>query len=301
MIKNRTKNKYISIAIFLVLTTVILLSANNMTNVKAIGGTDYVKYTYATGQTQSYNLPEIPTYYYRSLMASADPRENAPANPTVINIGNNGTGFIVGDHEIMTAAHVVYGMNSREFASSMTLYVHNVNPSNSVTYPRVSLTAISAHIPKAYSDYCENNQISNGYPYELINQDYAIITVNQDLTTYGCYSLGMATNNIMGNNTPVHILGYTHEVINNNVTSYLKISNGTVTSISDNFFTSSALVFGGTSGGPVYTESVYSIPGTSTETYQTVIAVASATSGTSSIVTRIRPETMQFLYRNSYL
>ena len=44
------------------MSAAVIFSGYDMQKAAATGGTDYVKYTYATGQTQTYTLPEILTY-----------------------------------------------------------------------------------------------------------------------------------------------------------------------------------------------------------------------------------------------
>lgn len=288
------------------MSAAVIFSGYDMQKAAATGGTDYVKYTYATGQTQTYTLPEIPTYNYASYAMSRslsdDPRETASPDTAVVNIGFNGTGFIIGDHEIMTAAHVVYGGTS--FCSSMNLMINYSNPSDSAVNTVVHLTAISAHIPLDLINSRADHPNSGFYESDIA-ADYAIITVQEDLSEYGKFYLGAQTNSTLLNNSniPVHVLGYYYYLEDVSYDSILKKSSGVVNSINSNVFTTSAYVTGGTSGGPIYVESSFGVPGTSDgvfqiKTYRTVIGIVSTQNCGS---TRIDSETLQFAYDNNYL
>ena len=135
------KSKLSAAAVFLVMCFTLVMSGyDSMTGVGATGGTDYVKYTYATGTQETYNLPEIPVdqnitaMTARAMSDYVDPRPNADLDTAVVALyfdfyngsyitRKKGTGFIIGDHEIMTAAHCAYS-----FSDSATVTIPNANP-----------------------------------------------------------------------------------------------------------------------------------------------------------------------------
>ena len=143
------KSKLSAAAVFLVMCFTLVMSGyDSMTGVGATGGTDYVKYTYATGTQETYNLPEIPVdqnitaMTARAMSDYVDPRPNADLDTAVVALyfdfyngsyitRKKGTGFIIGDHEIMTAAHCAYS-----FSDSATVTIPNANPytNESITY-----------------------------------------------------------------------------------------------------------------------------------------------------------------------
>lgn len=299
MVKFRMRTKIMAVVTFLVMSAAVIFGGYDIQNAEATGGTDYVKYTYATGQTQTYNLPDIPTVNYASYSMRAllsdyiDPRPDADYEPKVVEISGVGTGFIIGEHEIMTAAHCVYGSS---FGSSCTIKIPDDNPySNSSTV----LNAVSAHVPQDFLDYKTGEIVAS-----IQDVDYAIITVTEDLSQYGMFLLGMGTDSIL-NNTPVHCIGYwdNHE----------KISDGKIVEINkqnnyyyENNFKSNLYAYYKTSGAPIYVESLYGIPGTSNseyqiKTYKTAISIVSTISSDSTYGRIIDSVVMQFAYDNDYL
>lgn len=302
MVRLKIKNRFMAVVTFFVMTAVVILNGFDMISANAEDEqTWYTKYTYATGREEDYPLPAIPTYEYANTLSTyamraavEDPREPSYDSAVVkidryyYNEDNRltwrgyGTGFIIGDHEIMTAAHIVY---RNGFIDDMV----------TVSFPNTStetFTVETAHIPVNYTE-----TESDSY------YDYAIITVEEDLSNYGCYTLGMGTNSIKENNVPVHSLGYYAE-------NTLMLSNGTIEQVNELNYKYYLYSNKGSSGGPIYTESVFGIPGTTSSTYQmktyrTVISlmVCGDTEGGSynTFGARIRPETLQFAYDNDEL
>lgn len=304
MVKLRIRTKIMAAATFFVMSAAVLLGGYDMSQAEATGGTDYVKYTYATGQTQTYNLPEIPTINYNALAMQAandlytDPRDNYydsavvqvnlhdyvfPDNPEFGSYWGYGTGFIIGEHEIMTAAHIIYSKEDR-FNDFVKIKVPN---SDGSTENSIGINVISAHVPSEYI----NNKFDE--------YDYAILTVSEDLSQYGCYLLGMVTDSIMQKNVPIHSLGY---YINT-----LKISHGTITESNNDLLCNfNVYTYEGSSGGPFYVESSFGIQGTTNEdyqikTYRTAISIVQGAASDHMFGTRITPVIMQFAYDNEYL
>lgn len=307
MVKFKIRNKIIAVLAFIVMSVIVTFNGYDMQKAGAAGGTDYVKYTYATSQTQTYTLPEIPIYNNylnaRSSINFDDNRADADITPLVVktisnssnpdykgNTTSTGTGFIIGDHEIMTAAHCVYNTQMGKPYYSMNVKITESSDNSSSIR---TLNVISAHFPKEFKDYHDLNP-SNIGTQDQIKLDYAIITVQEDLSEYGKLSLGAATYDIKNNNVPIHVLGYN--------SSALKISHGVVNAINDYIYGVTAYTTSGTSGGPIYVESSFGVPGNTSDdykiqTYKTVIGLCSAGSYSS----RFDSETLQFAYDNEYL
>ncbi|WP_197021865.1 serine protease [Ruminococcus sp. HUN007] len=89
------------------------------------------------------------------------------ANQSIVSIGLNGTGFVVGNHIIATAAHCVYSKNSGEFYYPPIYMMGSGNTPIMTMYPRY------IHISKDY--------ITDSEPYRY---DYALIYVENDLSNY---------------------------------------------------------------------------------------------------------------------
>lgn len=306
------KSKLSAAAVFLVMCFTLVMSGyDSMTSVGATGGTDYVKYTYATGTQVTYNLPEIPTMASANALTMraasySDPRDPYydsavvrlnlydyvnPNNPSSGSYVSFGTGFIIGDHEIMTAAHCVYDKND-----GFNDYVKISFPDNDGSVANSSkINVVSAHVPQDYINLI-NNPTGQGSQ----DLDYAILTVDEDLSQYGYYLLGMGTDSIKQKNVPIHSLGYYGDT--------LKISHGTVSDVKNLSLDFDLFSTSGSSGGPIYVESVFGIESTNNPDYQlkayrTAISIVHGGIEENNYVcgTKIRPIIMQFAYDNNYL
>lgn len=310
MVKLRIRTKIMAAATFFVMAAAVILGGFDMSKAEATGGTDYVKYTYATGQTQTYNLPEIPTINYnstlsRSLPAIVDIRPPADWNTAVVSISdvsagvNIGTGFIIGDHEIMTVSHNVYNGAFRSYS----IIIPNANPYN--VENSVVIEPIAVHVPQKYIDFKSGYIGGSSQDY-----DYAIITVEEDLSQYGSFLLGMASSSVITNNIPVHCLGYFGRTLKTSSGTMISINTTVHSNYTENSYSFNLFTFNQTSGGPIYVESSFGISGTSNEdyqikTYRTVISIASTSNMNSSDPLTngyiIGPDVLQFAYSNSYL
>lgn len=301
--KNKLKIFTTIVTAFTIFFTIIL-SIGNATYVNAdIPGTSYYKYTYATKAISEYTLSAIPETDISSRNAistySDDNRELASLEQTIVSIKgftptendgvynmSLGTGFIIGDHEIMTAAHVIY---NGTFGNTPSIEISNSNPQNSDS---IVLTPIAAHVPKLFN----STDCFETY-------DYAIITVEEDLSNYGEALLGVITDNAINNHISIHNLGYAYY---NNINCALKISNGNINQSTNDGTRLIANVYsyGGTSGGPVYVETDYgNLDGSNTITYKTVVGIISQADSENGITTcsQIRPALLKFAYNNSNL
>ncbi|MGN0612338.1 MAG: trypsin-like serine peptidase [Porcipelethomonas sp.] len=256
----------------------------------------YMKYTYSTKKFTEYDLPELSVSDNDGLNTRAaflpDNRENSPLEKQLVQVGA-GTGFIIGDHEVMTAAHVVTNLDTKQI-DKPTVRIAKSNPLNTST--AVNLTPLTVTFPKdAYN--------------EIDGNDYAIITVSEDLSQYGSVFLGLGVkeNAIKKNN--VYILGYKG--------NYQKISSGKIENVEEDVYITSAHAYYGTSGGPLYCQYEFGVQGSTdadekVQTYKTVIGITSkvygytdSTTGEwfsgSTTVTRITPEILPFAYNNDNL
>lgn len=96
-----------------------------------------------------------------------------------------GTGFVVNPHIIATAAHCLYNYNNPNSVScnpisGINLFDNNGNCTSTVT-------PVECHIPYSYI-----NSIQNNFGQETNEYDYALISVEEDLSNYMCFDLGVA-------------------------------------------------------------------------------------------------------------
>lgn len=296
MILRNKKKEIMSILICIVVTIATFISIISQNNIMAeSSGRTYVKYIYATQTFTEYELPAIPIARNDGLQTRAallpDERKNSPLEQTLVQIGA-GTGFIIGEHEILTAAHVLTYLSTKEI-NVPTVKIPKSNPLENTA---INLTPVAATFPKAAYN-------------ELVGDDYAILTVAEDLSKYGSVFLGLGVNDAYLVQNNIYALGYKG--------NYQKISSGKVEDIYEDYYKTSAHIYPGTSGGPVYCQYRFGVLGSTdpeekVQIYKTVIGIATRTdyyidpetqifySG-SSHVTRITPEVLQFAYSNNNL
>lgn len=191
-----------------------------------------------------------------------------------------GTGFIVGDHQIATAAHVVYEGN---WFKPITICNYKYNGEQ---YGSNMFTPVEVHIPNDYDP-------DVSAPFSTV-WDYALITVEEDLSGFVQFDLGTSysVNADNFNNIPIYVTGcpditntgsqntsdrlYTGEgkivkkiEIDYNGTTYIPPAPNTIM-LCYNTDTSY-----GTSGGPVYTVTKNNVNGNASFTY-TALAVNSS-------------------------
>ena len=197
--------------------------------------------------------------------------------------GGQGSGFVVDDHLIMTAAHCVYGNNNFFSNVAVTLYDENMTPS-------APISASYVHVPKNY--------VLNGD----VNYDYALIYVTEDLSDY-VVNVGVMTDYFMTSGQNLTTSGFT--LYNNATQRYY--STGSVTTMASYpseipyRFHSNGKCKSGKSGGMVYFESTASPSSSYTINYKSVVGNATHTSGNDTFGCRITTSLLRFIYQNNYL
>lgn len=156
-----------------------------------------------------------------------------------------GTGFVVDDNLILTAAHCMYNATYDYAATDVTYTLYNVNGTVNATH-----NAASYHVPLNY--------INDGSD----NWDYALIVVNEDLSDYRTIDLGIARDKLKNNTSSSIYLNYTSKLgiyvtgfaynNNNNITEYTGIGNLVSPYLSNQKVLYGTDTDGGESGGPVY-------------------------------------------------
>ncbi len=168
-------------------------------------GREYRRCRYNNGQPESSSesyytltpsLMTLPETNPRKVFGKDERKVSCnPENSGIVYLEGIGTGFIVGDHQIATAAHCVYG-SSGWYSMSIKTYDSNGNITNNTLHP------VEAHIPKSYR-LAGPNEIDHMY-------DYALITVSDDLSDCVQFSLGTPYNvsATAYSNIPVYVTGY---------------------------------------------------------------------------------------------
>lgn len=250
---------------FSVLTALVItaLSLTFMTPQKASavtqnGSIEYICYDYTTKKTTTYTLSKLP-------MASGTARDRYPENRlpdpdySVVYLsmnGSSGSGFIVGAHCIATAAHCV--ISGDGFVNNLTVTMCSSKAQDATQ----TVNAVRVHIPKKYR--------TSTNPYEKNAYDYALIYVEEDLTPYGIFDLGVATDTFLKNEGQVVASGFPaslHEdttTVDNTIIKQRYYSLGKMQTVhnaadltgyantKNQRFQASCVISPGDSGGPVY-------------------------------------------------
>ncbi len=129
-----------------------------------------------------------------------------------------GTGFIVDSNKILTAAHILYDTENDIQQTNVQYMLYNSNGkkidingnvvSNQNDYNGIK--ANSYHIPKRFiTAYSGVPNTSSGSPFEASGYgfDYALIKVNEDLSKYQGFDVGVARNNL-SSSQKLYITGY---------------------------------------------------------------------------------------------
>lgn len=211
-----------------------------------------------------------------------------------------GTGFVVAPHVVATCAHCVYDIGTDSLCNISTIKLFNNNGEVSL-----NATPREIHIPTKY-------YVSSEYD---AYYDYALITVEEDLSDYMCYDLGVALDSVVTEsdkreNLPVYVTGFPmvsnryHNVgIDNMLTGVGKFLYRDDIS---NYFTSHQLVYDtyvslGDSGSPVYIKETYSDKHGNDAEYYTVVGISSSGSTNFSVCTRITTDLLVFFKQNPNL
>lgn len=211
-------------------------------------------------------------------------------NTGIVALGVTGTGFIVGDHQIATAAHCVH--TDGEIRTDVEIW----------TYDRTGeldggeLTVAEIHLPRDY----------DGIDGEL---DYALITVVEDLSDHVQFKIGNSYNmtNAEAGTIPIHITGQPDQVQDPNTgemvinwdnilyTHYGSVYDGN--NPSHLYYTVDST--GGQSGSPMYTITRERYDNTDYYTY-TALGILTVSTGPSNGGPIMRKHHLRFFKGNTY-
>lgn len=136
--------------------------------------------------------------------------------------------------------------------------------------------------------------------------DYALITVNIDLSNYLVFNLGFPMDNIKDYNLEVYTTGFpgrvNEEIVNNTIIGgpYAKhaayTSVGTIMEMNSTKIVNDIYISGGNSGGPVYISSMYD-----GKIYYTVIGIVNGAHPDGNSTYRITTDVLHFFKNNPNL
>lgn len=199
----------------------------------------------------------------------------------VVRLSTGGTGFIIGEHTIATAAHCVYNRTSSEFLNFNISVIGNDNSVVTTMNPHY------VHIPK-------------NYIYNTLGSDYALIYVDDNLSNYGKFYMGTALNDYVDRHGQVVVSGFPQEYPNGYTGDWglrFKATGSVLSNSNSKVLYYDADTIGGDSGGPVYVEEDIYLNGEYKE-YKTAIAIH--TNG-GNYGTRINENILRFFYYNNHL
>lgn len=141
----------------------------------------------------------------RGLIYGEDTRAPQDGMQGVLNVqwswGENlGTAFVVDSHTILTAAHVLYLYEQHVIIPGLKFKVFDqYNVATDVV-----ITPKSYHIP---DNFCDSPDSDSDGKYDYISEwDYAIVTVEEDLSEYINFDIGMMRSGNM--NQQVYVTGF---------------------------------------------------------------------------------------------
>ncbi len=160
-----------------------------------------------------------------------------------------GTGFIVGSHTIATAAHVV--SNSQPYKSAIIKDILSFNANGSERED--SITPLEIHVPSEFDITSSSD--------EVLSYDYALITVEEDLSNYPFFEFGIY-DNILDRDVTASTTGFPGQIHNNITGEDPRVNSGTdhiMYTGTDVVYSSDGGVINhridassGNSGGPIY-------------------------------------------------
>lgn len=219
-----------------------------------------------------------------------------------------GSGFVIAPHVIATAAHCIYNYSNTSYESG--IIISGIKLFNNAGVNTLTATPVECHVPYSYI-----NSINSNLGQETNEYDYALITVEEDLSDYMCFDLGVALNAASVNHANITNAGFPEEInperpsaqtVNTHYIHNMYQSTGNLLD-STSYVPDRQLFYdldtsGGNSGGPIYfTQTVHDNNGNNTKVYYSVIAINVAGDSNMNIGTRINGELIRFFLKNNNL
>jgi len=166
------------------------------------------------------------------------------------------SGFVVGAHTIATNASCLFDTVNDDAYSISSILLFEPNQTSH------TVTPVELHIPATY--------VASGS--ETNANNYAMITVEENLSSYMSYNLGEVTDLAGTDCIPIVSVGFPvmvgNNVVNNATTHSERMSTGAVNSVTSSYIEHTADTSTGNDGGPIY--AVESVGGV---TYHTVVGI----------------------------
>lgn len=278
---------------------------------------------FAAGSTRRYRVYDANTAAYkRTYTLTTEPRSNI-STYTVFGVDTreidwtksgvvkikstkgSGTGFVVDKHVIATAAHMFVSSGSLEKHKVISIYLFDASDSSENNIkPTLSATPVEYHIPAEFE--AKNNEYYNDYTGKYsTTQDYALITVKEDLSQYMCFGMANPLNTIVNNNRQnssgkIMLTGFPGQVTGLDDANHSKngayTGYGSISAIDNEYLYHTIDASPGNSGGPIYLRE-----DVGNRTYYTVIGIFVGYTSEINIGIRMTPDILKFYGVNSNL
>lgn len=232
------------------------------------------------------------------------------ANEAVVKLSTStyyrGTGFIIGDNIVATAAHCVYDKKSGTF------YDFSVDIIGEDGQKIKSYQPASIHVPLEYANNTDDGLMDFALIYlEDVDQNENGVVDGKGLTRHGKFNLGLSMDSLPSKNTRVTVCGfpskdgYPDGYQNTEDDEFLRFeAEGNL--VGYDTYNNCRLVYkaythGGHSGGPVYVTETYTDKNGDEYSYKTVIGIHHSGSGIDNFGYRFTPEILTFLLKNTQL
>lgn len=237
--------------------------------------------------TRTYTLDALPTYNASRDVIGTDDRvvdwskSGTVKITTTDNMGkyNMGTGFVVGDHVIATAAHCIC-----DTENNISAIISDILLFNSSGEVVEHATPVEIHVPESF--------FKNEEPKYDPKYDYALITVSEDLSAYNCYYLGVPLDSFLSSESEISVTGFQGNTIYTGK-GVIKPNN---TASSEYIIGYTADTKGGESGAPVYYTESYG-----KYEYNTVIGIHTSGNDTCNYGMRMTTDLIDFYNGNPNL
>lgn len=271
----------------------------------------YIKHDCNSSNASSYSIYQLMTetddnHNNSSTMSLYDMNRNDQelcSNEAVVRISTGGTGFIIGDNIVATAAHCVY---DNAFCD---IYVDVIAEDGSLIkryYPT------SIHIPLEYANATDGGYMDYALIYlEDVDENENGIVDGKGLTRYGKFNVGLSLDSLLSPNTRVTVCGFPSQdgypdgYENTDNDNFLRFeAEGDLLRYDPNNkcrLVYNAFTHFGHSGGPVYVTETYTDENGDDYSYKTVIGVNHSGSGIENFGYRFTPETLTFFFQNTQL
>ncbi|MDE6520894.1 MAG: S1 family peptidase [Ruminococcus sp.] len=295
--------KYFSIKMLAVVSAFVLLIIsltcyNSFDTNAGLSQRSYLRYDYKNPNAAPYQYTiSVPDTVFEN---TPEPYTIFPPNDmvrdydtSVVRLSIGGTGFIIGKHTIVTAGHCVYDINQKKFDNFTIDIVGNDNSAIKTITPHY------VHVPKNFADLTKYNTMPD------IQYDYALIYVEEDLSAYGMFNMGICLDKYIDDKGKVIVSGFPQKYPSNyNDSEYglrFKASGNIISSENNGRnITYDADATNGDSGGPVYVNESY-VDSRVSYDYNTVVAINVSQFVAFNAGVRINFDILYFCYQNANL